>query len=542
MTKLITNNFRTWMARLFVRKFSDTTTYAPIADSTKKYVFDNYVVPDYVEEIISADPNDTVMVPDFGYFYVFAGSSNTTLDASVVSSHYNIYDGMLFGKRALSTDVSLMIDKHFWSPNTIYDIYDSADPCLHLRNFFVTVPEGDNFNVFICLDNNNRALSTSEVTKINNTSSDYFRLPDGYIWSFLFSISNEDYYKFATGDFIPLTRNSAESVKESGSIISYTVTDIGFNQNTYLEGYISQTFVNNSSSTFSLNLVGSDLFDKSNYYVGCGLYISDGTGKGQLRTITKSYLSSDSKKIVEVNEPFTVPLNSTSKFIISPGVVVEGDGTGATARTIMKDETVLQVVPVSFGTGYSYANVTINSSVGIVLNGVYTNEGKVATAKSIISPPTGHGWDLINELFADKVCVSVDFIRDDHPLQTYNQYGLIVNPLFKRVVLTLDDITGYNTGEILVQEITSSYGKIESINTTTNEVVLARVKGEFVSGFDVFGSYNSFSAKVITAPDLSKFVISDLVDNSGEILVIRNDVLTTRTNDQKERIKIVIDF
>lgn len=544
--KLFTNHLRTWLARLFVRRFSDITSYAPIANIVSRYVNLGYVVPGYTSDALLSDTANSVMIPDFSYFYVFAGANTTATPVnSIQGSHYEIYDHMIFGKRATADDVSLMIDRNEWTANTVYDIYDNTDPCLHLRDFFVYTEEGSDYHVFKCIDNNNGAPSTSApLLSEARTTDSYYKTGDDYVWMYMYTIPNTTFKKFATKDFIPLTQTVSDYPPALGSVQSVIVTEQGLYYNTKLTGTVKTTRYNSSNKIITVATSGNDLFSYTNYYAGCSIYFTSGPGKGQLRTIVASSIVGNDR-VLEFDSPLLVDITADTQFEIGPGVAITGDGTGAQARAIVNDlGQITQIEVVTRGSGYTYANATTTSNAGYFSGNTLTQTPATATAKVIISPPYGHGRDLINELFADKVCISVDFIGDVHPLSSYTQYGLIVNPLFTNVTITLSTVVGFVVGEVIAQELSSTYGVIKAIDSVNNTITLSNVKGAFIPGESCFG-VNSKTTAIITATSSAgdSFVIGDLVDNSGEILLIRNEpFVTTRDVSQTERIKLIIDF
>ncbi len=108
-------------------------------------------------------------------------------------------------------------------------------------------------------------------------------------------------------------------------------------------------------------------------------------------------------------------------------VTITGDGTGATAAPIIQDGKVSYIYLTSYGSGYTYANITITDSTRAIQQ---SNINAVAYA--ILPPVKGHGYDVVKELYADTMCIYT-IIRDDMELnllsQDYRQYGLLKDPL-----------------------------------------------------------------------------------------------------------------
>lgn len=567
MTKYLTPNFRTYLARQFVSSITDPKKLDVDFSTTSRYVNYQYVTKGYVNEFAISQDYDITQNIDSGYFYVFAGvdtdwptSPPPTPNTSIQGYHYDTHSEMLFGKYAGYGDVAFMISRNDWVSNTVYSKYSNYDPTLDAGRFFTVVEEGNNYHVFKCLDNNNGAPSTHKpspyeynaangsiiTTNTAISASNYFyKTSDNYVWMYVYSVPRLIFEKFATKDYMPLVDSSLTTVLPDGAITSYEITSTGSHHNSTLTGFIKKTNVDSLNTTLWLSVLGNDLFSYTNIYAGSSIYIFSGSGAGQLRTIVSSRVTGFEREIV-VDSPFGVQLDSTSQFEISPGITVVGDGQGATAKCVVNDiGQVTSIVPITTGSNYSYANVVISSVTGYydanTSSWVPTNT--VATARAIISPPNGHLRDHINELYADKVCVSVDFISIDHPITQFAQYGLMIDPLFKSVEIVVDDVVGFSNGEIIIQPDTTTYGTITNIDQVNKVLSLSNVRGIFKANSDIIGTTSATLSQFISInTDTSKFTYSDIVKNSGEILLIKNDPIVTRVNNQTERIKLIVDF
>lgn len=564
MTKICTPNFRTWAARQFIKSFVGRTSTID-SDTISRYVSPNYVDPLYAEQEILQGSMLAASDTEAGYFYVFAGVStdwaNTipTPNTSLQGYHYDVYDTMEFGKHVGPEDVSLLVDRHDWVSGEVYDAYSHLDPLLSTKSFFIVVEEGGDYHVFKCLDNAGGSPSTHQpsvfeyngpggsiltsTTPIAATNY-YYKTSDGYVWAYMYSIPRQTYNKFATTEYIPLTIEQAEVPSTVGSIESILVDTQGAYHNTYLNGFVKQTFVDGVSTKFNLTTSGNDFFHIGDFYKGASIYITSGTGRGQIRNIISSDIVGSERQIV-VESAFSVPLDASSQFEIAPQVSIVGDGTGALARSVVNANGQLtQIEMIDSGTGYTTANINIVSYTGYIdANANIITTNTVATATAIISPPAGLGRDLVNELYADKVGISVDFIDTAHPITSYAQFGLIVNPIFKTIDVTVIDVSGFAVGEIAYQQDDASYGVIAAIDSTNNILTLNNVRGVFDVGSEITGINTSTKTSINAIDtDTSVFTIDQLVDNSGEIIFVKNDSIVTRANGQTERVKLVFDF
>lgn len=550
MQKLITNDFRVWLAKLFKRRFSDTTTYAAIANIVERYVTDGYTAVDSngntysIELIASNSANNATIMPDFDYFYVFATMANkTSIANSIQGSHYSIYDNLQFGKRALASDVSLMIKRFEWEAGTVYSIFDHESTCLHNENFYVMTKYGSKYKVFQCLDNCNNSPSLQEPTTVLGYPGEIILTADSsdysYVWMFMYEFDEETYKKFATTNYIPLTSNGFIDYK-AGALNSVSVETPGFGYSTFTGKVIT------ASNNKVLKLASTDGFNftKNNFYQNYAIYISE---ISEVRRIVESALVGG-ELFVTVDQPFTKNISTTNSFVVSPAVTITGDGTGAVAiSNVGFNGEITSITMVNQGIDYTNATAVIEPILSFVdadHNTIDDLTGGVATIRPIISPPRAHGGDLAYELFADKVCVSVDYIQDQHPLVDFDQFGLMINPIYKENSINVNSPTLFSVGEVIIQEATSTVGTITAIDLNTNKITLKNVKGSFVQSESIYGLTNKNSSIVtLINNDNSKYSASEIVDNSGTILLIKNDgFTTTRTGAQTERIKLIIDF
>jgi len=293
-----------------------------------------------------------------------------------------------------------------------------------------------------------------------------------------------------------------------------------------------------------VSATAGDMFSETNFYKDYAIYLTSGVGSGQLKKITASGIVGTSRYI-EIEAAFAQTPSNTTTYEIAPYIdIIDPAGTGAIAKAVVVDGKITDVLMINTGSGYSSSTVNVLGQTGYYdpTTKVFVKTTITALVRAIVSPPKGHGRDLVNELYADKVCVSVDFIKDQHPISSYSEYGLMSNPAFKTFSLEVSvEPTLLSVGEMLIQSPTASYGIIKSIVGKT--IVLSNVFGGFernVAAVGLTSREQVVVSGINTATD--KFTISEIVDNSAEILLIRDDALTARSTTQTERIKLLIDF
>jgi hypothetical protein len=327
---------------------------------------------------------------------------------------YESHRRFIGGKKVTPADACHVTDRHNWVSGTVYSMYRDTDVDMYDRAFYVLT---DEYNVYKCLYNNKNSASTVKPTGFSTIA---FTTSDGYTWKYMYTISLGDANKFLTAAHMPVRKaeageTSAESSRQldvqdaavNGSIEIVETVQVGSGYATVANGVVAQA---NSNSLTLLST--NDVSPINNYYVGSSVYISSGSGSGQLRRIIK--YSGASKQLV-VNTAFTTPANNDSRVVISPSVVIVGDGKGAEAYSSVDTSTgaISSINVIDTGSEYTRAKAYITAN---------TDHGAGATANVVISPTGGHGSDAIRELFADKILLNVTFNGEEGVSANGNGY------------------------------------------------------------------------------------------------------------------------
>lgn len=222
-------------------------------------------------------------------------------------------DEIIGMKRVQQADVLSVIVRHDWIQGTVYDEYRDDVNLIDNRNpvtddFYKFYVVTDEFSVYKCLSNNNRAPSQN---KPSGTTTSSFQTPDGYIWKYLYTIRSEDAFRYMTPNWMPCYTlygddGSAQWLVQTsatpGTIDNTVLTDGGANFN--------------SASQPTITITG------------------DGTGAeaiaeidDELGTITRIVMTSVGQGYTEATINITDPTGSgvgaTATPVISP---IEGHG------------------------------------------------------------------------------------------------------------------------------------------------------------------------------------------------------------------------
>ena len=491
--------------------------------------------------------------PTEGNYYLFIGLPNSqdyrsNWDSSPPNptdnfNYLNSYRESILGvKKVTSSDVIRAVPKVVWTSGVRYDMYrhdysvnnnvpNSGASRLYDNRYYVMNSE---FNVYICLNNGSSGSEPkgvpSTIEPIHTDTNEYVDRGDGYVWKYLYSIKPSDYLKFDSTDFIPVPNDWKTSTNPK--IVEVRTTAIN----------------------------------------------------GGIRTIL---------------------IERSNKYLIGTdpelGVVcdIKGDGTGGTALVIFDSEGYpIKVEVVTPGSGYTYATLDLDSIV--------PPDSDKAIFNVIIPPPGGHGADIYKELGAFRCLVyariensitNPDFIVDNQ----FARVGIIKDILQYNSNSYFTDSTGSGvygisvgsavsiTGDpIISQTSTQAYGvavnsqvinsisiikyiqpREEYVDTYSNDDVITKTFDPYLTTFDSISLPNSYS---YSAFDTSNITISsneypvvdidgseysgeylgqtfinglsnpDINIKSGDVLYVDNRPTISRTSNQREDIKIIIEF
>jgi len=163
-----------------------------------------------------------------------------------------------------------------------------------------------------------------------------------------------------------------------------------------------------------------------------------------------------------------------------------GDGSGGEVSLVVTSNKITDVIVTSGGKNYTYGIIDLQTSTDNI-------PGTYANLIPIIPPSKGHGYDLYEELGADRVLIYARFddSTKDFPIGTqFSQIGILKNP-------TIFDSTGVSTSLYTSSEFSAVYSaKVNNVtgaNTLTpGEKIRQNVTGgvsyAYVASFEPLNS------------------------------------------------------
>ena len=331
------------------------------------------------KESVSEASSNTTLYFAFGKTDPWANDSSPTSANSSISSKYEIWNNMIGAKRILGGNMMHAIRRHNWTSNTIYTAYDHMSDKLYDANtIFYVMNSG--FSVYKCLSNNTSQPSTVEPTSVNPAISS--TTSDGYIWKYMYTISDSEQLRFMTDDYIPI-----KTLKENDGSLQWQV------QTQAINGTIESIYIANSGMNYtnSSNILITIVGDGSSATAVATLNLDSGT-------ISSVYMTD-------------VGYNYTFADIIISG----GGGSGAVLRPIISPKGGHGSDPLYELGG---KNVMINMPLKYDENSVLINDNDFRQISIIKDPYEYNSENVSSQLVVNQTQVltmagSGDYTKDE---------------------------------------------------------------------------------------------------------------------------------
>jgi len=502
-------------------------------------------------------------------------SPEVGIDSNAYINQYR--RNILFMQRLTSADTCHLIRRIDWdvSQETVYDPYDdaySSDNPAHSEatnladaNFYVLTSD---MRVYLCLDNNNNSLST---TKPEGTGPIPFEHDadnqDGYKWKFMCEISAADQTKFLDDNWMPVRKLTGNPQFDVNGVVDGLTITAGGSYTSAPEVIINGDGVD-AGATCTINSSGevdsiTITSQGSGYSFAIVEFVGDGTGAEATVTLGEP----DSLPALQAAvEAAAIPGTLDRVVITTPGsgyaqndvsVVITGDGTGATADAVVVGGIVTSIDITNAGSGYTYANVSITQVGGT---------GTDFAARAIVSPVEGHGANVVRGFYSSTVgIVTTIYDKDNEDLvldNDFRQIGLAKN--FRRYggtgiwtgrtataafVVYTDDTSdflntdnGYDSiittpdgGEFIVSQI-----RIDDTGTAAYQVYLLPIVP--LISLDNGNWTNTSTGNSVVVANINSIANPEVSIATGEVIYIENRAPVTRSVDQAETIKVIVNF
>ena len=455
------------------------------------------------------------------------------------------WDTMIALKKINASDVRQVIQKRFWSSGTTFDMYRhdysrsntakvSGATNLYSASYYVL---NSDYRVYICLqngmnpDNENGRPSLDEPLFTDLEPRAAGSNGDGYIWKYLYTIKPTDIIKFESTDFMPVpinweTNTENAAVRDNaidGSIKIVTITDrgvaIGPANTTYTRvpilgdgsGAECTVVVNNDQKIESVTISNQG----SGYTFGTVDLSAGNVPTGTTLPVFNVIISpkgGHGKDIYRELGAYNVLMYSR----------IENDNQNPdfiTGNQIARVGIVEN--PNSFGSTQILTTDKASSVYALKLIGNNTNSATY-TADSLITQTVSTATTAVGRVISYDQITGVLKYWQDRSNSGFSTVGLAVtNPTY-----------GFNQ-----VEFTNAFGAGGSLTISGGSVNLG-IDTSFTGLSTVINNRTYYLGQSFTSglanPEVKKY--------SGNIIYVDNRPSITRSSNQKEDIKVILQF
>ena len=245
--------------------------------------------------------------------------------------------------------------------------------------------------------------------------------------------------------------------------------------------------------------------------------------------------------------------NSGNNYVDGPTqpiITIEGDGRNAALRANVINGQVSDIIIQNRGQDYTKANLIFTDIEGGI--------GTGASANVVLSPQNGHGYDPVEELYANTVMFNVDFEESENGVfpteNEFREVSVLYNPTiydsntlasgslykFYSQIFVSPGIGDFNNDEIIIQGDTLAdatfTAEVISFDENTNIINVNNLNGTFRSNQPIKGlTSGAIRVGINKVPPTIQLY-------SGKTLFVTNKVPVVRDPDQTERIRFILSF
>ena len=490
-------------------------------------------------------------------FYAFVGLPNATdydsdwdttppAPKDSFNQENDYWDTMIALKRINSGDVKQVVKKNVWTSGTTYDMYrhdisrtntskPSGATSLYSANYFVV---NEDYRVYICLQNGTNpenpdgrpSLDQPTFTDLEPRAAG--SSGDGYLWKYLYTIKPSDIVKFVSTNFIPVpsdwetsTDNAAirDNAATSGQLKIITITNrgvgLGTANRTYTRvpikgdgsGAEATIVINNNSQLESITLSKGG----TGYTYGTVDLVSGGVPTGTTSPVFNVIIPPQGGHGADIYRELGAtnvlvysriendtenPDFITGNQIARVGIVENPEAFGSTATLDLDKASALYALKLT-GIGYSTATFTADTRITQTIGTGVTAVGRVVSYNS----NTG-----VLKYWQDRSLAgfNTDGTQNNNPTYGFTLNRFTASPLSGGSV----NIIG---GSVTLGIDTNFTGITTAINSRTYNLGQTFTNG-------------------VSNPEVKKY--------SGNIVYVDNRPSITRSINQKEDIKVILQF
>ena len=455
------------------------------------------------------------------------------------------WDTMIALKKINATDARQVVSRRLWTSGTTYDMYRSdysrsntakvsGATNLYAATYYVI---NSDYRVYICLkngidpDNPNGKPSLDEPTFTDLEPKKAGTSGDGYVWKYLYTIKPSDIVKFESTDFIPVptdwsTNSDVAAVRDNavdGAIKIVTVTNRGVGLGTANSTYTKVPIKGDGTGAECTIVINNDQKVSEvtvstagqNYTFGNVDLEAGGVPTGTTRPLFDVIIPPPGGHGYDIYRElgaYNVLLYSriendvenpdfiTGNQIARVGVIENPKATSGSLLSVDKASAVNALRLA--GTGYSSATFTADAEFTQTISAGSTAVGRVVNYDQV----TG-----VLKFWQDRTMAGFNTVgtAQTNPTYGFNQNEFTATPT--------------STGSLTITPSSGSNLAIDTSFTGVSTVINNRtyyLGQEFTSG--------------VASPEVQKY--------SGNVVYVDNRPSITRSTNQKEDIKVILQF
>ena len=466
-------------------------------------------------ENFKADVGTDKVYVGIGKADVWSDSTSDITDTTAPNPNDHLDDeglaraNLLALKKVAASDISHVVTRYDWTSGRTYDAWDSADPDIFDKTFYIITSE---FKVYKCIISPGTASTIQPVQTLTAPTAE----SDGYTWKYMYTISTADAEKFLTTSYMPVKTVDPRAGGQSSDYASDSTAEDALSEADFAQ------YLNQKASVQHAKAGGIERI-----------------------AVTAAGVNYDG----------------------TPTVTISGDGTGATATAVMagsgSTQTVASITVTDKGTDYRVANIAFSGGT----------PDTVAQARAVLSPKQGHGTDPVRELGSffialnakldnssgDDITTGNDFrqiiLLKDPQVHNASAYGGaaatadVIKPMSGLKVASVPSgaLSNLQVDEVIVGGSANEPTAFVTEVDTTNSIIYYHQNEK--TGFENFDNgetvtgQTSNQAAVLHASAANVVHSGGGVDRrSGEMLFLENRAPISRTDTQIEDIKVIIEF
>lgn len=568
MPAIVTNKVRLSTAKQFVESFDETSP-------TSYYLFIGKSTP-WNDDLTPTTPIDS---PDVQYY---------------------VHEDIIFMKKLQANNISHAIRRYNWTSGVYYREYShdidlfatvnrTSAGALNVGDvtpFYVVTTTNDEYRIYKCVNNNNNAASTVDPATLDTGTGEgggvgdnglIYSTTDGYIWKFMYSVSDVDMLKFVTSDWIPVKTTkyndssrqwTVQNNARDGAIevIDITTPGTGYSSAPTLTiAYphkggtqaVTQTLTisgGNVQTPIKLTTVGTGYYKQPTVTVSAGNLVvkavlspKGGHGfdavselGGVAVMIYVELSGSESDTLITVNDYRRIGI------MVDP---IELNSIGTSAGVVASSFPSINST-TGYLSGYSSSTnpTTANNNVKIATVPTGTILGKEIVL--ISGPGRGERRKIIGyETTVNMLLVDRDWtISPDQRPTTSTKYGLVSSSTTQNNLYKLTLTANSTPGALTIDSTITSSGKtakvvqyVPAAGAVPAYVLVSEVVGN--STGQIFVATDTINDGTNTATIASSGV-EKLGSESyyGDVIYLENRRPINRASDQTEEIRIVLEF